>query len=311
MPKGIPRSGVRMYGNRAVPVSGNKMRTLKQQREMQSGITFMEGPVTGPVEDKHQNETDAQIEKRLSERFEVLEEMTWDACKGISRAVIVSGPAGLGKSYVVEKVLEKYDPEGSKSIIRKGFTRATGLFKSCAKYQHKGNVQVYDDCDSVFMDGDALSLLKTACDTTERRRMYWGSETRMLDDETGEKLLPTFDFNGSIIFITNFDMDEACRQRHSLTPHFNALMSRAHYIDLKIKTKRDYLVQIHRVVNAGMLRDRGLDKKQETVVMDYTEENIDKLREISLRSVIKIGDCLKAHPTKWKQFANVTVLRNG
>ena len=52
-------------------------------------------------------ETDAEIYARLGERFEILDEMTKAVKKGDVRAMIVSGPPGVGKSFGVEKVLQK------------------------------------------------------------------------------------------------------------------------------------------------------------------------------------------------------------
>ena len=49
-------------------------------------------------------ETDDEIEQRISERFDILEALTDSCISGDSRALIVSGPAGLGKSYTVEKI---------------------------------------------------------------------------------------------------------------------------------------------------------------------------------------------------------------
>ena len=54
-------------------------------------------------------ETDEETIERLRERFEMLEDMTKAAKKGTVRAMIVSGPPGVGKSFGVEKVLGKHD----------------------------------------------------------------------------------------------------------------------------------------------------------------------------------------------------------
>ena len=54
-------------------------------------------------------ETDEQIKSRLRERFQVLDDMTRAVKKGQVRAMIVSGPPGVGKSFGVEAVLSKHD----------------------------------------------------------------------------------------------------------------------------------------------------------------------------------------------------------
>ena len=52
-------------------------------------------------------ETDDQIVERLRERFEILDDMTQMSIDGVVRGMVVTGPPGVGKSFGVEKVLEK------------------------------------------------------------------------------------------------------------------------------------------------------------------------------------------------------------
>ena len=105
-------------------------------------------------------ETDAEVDARISERFEVLEDITNSVITGVSRALIVSGPAGLGKSFTVEKVMRDWDPDEERHTFIKGYVKATGLYKLLYQYRHTGNVIVFDDADSVFLDDVALNLLK-------------------------------------------------------------------------------------------------------------------------------------------------------
>ena len=59
------------------------------------------------------NETDREIDKKLKNRFSILNLMTQAAISGDVKSLIISGPAGLGKSFTVEKALENWDPEKS------------------------------------------------------------------------------------------------------------------------------------------------------------------------------------------------------
>ncbi|MGB0359760.1 MAG: hypothetical protein ACPGC4_07985, partial [Litorivicinaceae bacterium] len=54
-------------------------------------------PTTGAVEARE--ESDEEIIDRLRDRFDMLEDMTRAAKKGDVRAMIVSGPPGVGKSF--------------------------------------------------------------------------------------------------------------------------------------------------------------------------------------------------------------------
>ena len=163
-------------------------------------------------------ETDAEIDARIAERFEILDVLTEATTVGNSRALIVSGPAGLGKSYTIEKRLADWDPSEHNHTIVKGYVRATGLVKLLYQYRNEGQVIVFDDADSIFFDDISLNLLKAVCDTTERRRVSWLSEGKLLDDETAELIPRSFDFNGAIIFISNYDFDAMIERGHKLAP---------------------------------------------------------------------------------------------
>ena len=54
-------------------------------------------------------ETDEETIERLRERFDMLEDMTRATKRGDVRAMIVSGPPGVGKSHGVEKVLGNHE----------------------------------------------------------------------------------------------------------------------------------------------------------------------------------------------------------
>jgi hypothetical protein len=86
-------------------------------------------------------------------------------------------------------------------------------------------------------------------------------------------------------------------------------MSRAHYIDLAMKTKRDYIIRIKQVVKAGLLKKSGLNDKQALEVVEFIEENAERMRELSLRMALKIGAIRKIN-ADWKKVARVTCVKN-
>ena len=58
-----------------------------------------------------------------------------------------------------------------------------------------------------------------------------------------------------------------------------------------------------------MLDDYGLSEFVVEEIVEYMESNKGKLRELSLRTVLKIADLAKAFPTKWEAMAENTVMR--
>lgn len=291
MPRGVPAKGFRMTKNAIARTNGQ-------------AILDKIAPVAAVS-----NETDAEIDARLRDRFEILDELTKAALFGNARAVIVSGPAGLGKSFTVERALAEWDPDQINHTIVKGYVKPTGLLRLLYQFREPGQVIVFDDADTVFYEDTSLNLLKAVCDTTEMRRVSYMAESNMVDEDSGEKIPRSFLFEGTILFITNLDMDAMVDKGHKLAPHLQALVSRSHYIDLAMKTRRDYIVRIKQVIAEGMLRQQGLTPDQEQQVLDYVVDNQDRLREVSLRIAVKIGNLVKMGGD-WKRLANVTCLKN-
>ena len=287
MPRGVPKSGFRM--------------TRKRQ-----AINFAPQAVKSV-----RSETVAEIESKLADRFEALEIMSEATGKGINRSLIVSGPAGLGKSFTVEAKLAELEQKGHSVTYIKGYVRPLALYKLLYETRHPNSVLVFDDSDSVFYDDVSMNLLKGACDSTERRVLHWLS--RSLDkeeDDEGESIPEKFEFQGSIIFITNYDFDSMIKSGNKLTPHFQALVSRSHYLDLAMKTKMDYIVRIRQVVRGGMLRDRGFNAAEQTMILEFIENNMERLRELSLRMVVKISGLYKMDKSNWQKLAKQTCFRN-
>jgi hypothetical protein len=288
MPRGIPKAGFRRTKNR-----------LKAARSLTQPVLV----------NQNMKETDAEIEQKITERFGVLSALTSCAIAGEAKSLIVSGPPGLGKSYIVEETLAAWDPEELNHTIIKGFVKATGLYKMLYQYRSKGQVIVFDDADAIFFDDTALGMLKAVCDSTEKRRVSYLAEFAMVDEASGDLIPRQFTFNGTIIFISNIDFDAQIEKGNKLAPHLQAMMSRSHYIDLALKTRRDYLIRIRQVVKQGLLKSRGLNEAQEKDVLNFIDKNQDKLREFSLRIAIKISDLRKFSPN-WEAMARVTTCRN-
>jgi hypothetical protein len=118
----------------------------------------------------------------------------------------------------------------------------------------------------------------------------------------------SFEFKGGAIFITNIKFDHVKSKK--LRDHLEALESRCHYLDLTIDTEREKLLRIHQVVTEhGMLDDYELEDHTKQAVLDFLKANTHRLRELSLRTVLKIADLAASFPDKWQAVAESTVMR--
>jgi predicted AAA+ superfamily ATPase len=256
-------------------------------------------------------ETDEQVMQRIAERFEILDDMTKAATNGEIRAMIVSGPPGVGKSFGVERIIDKavlFDQVAGKRLraeVVKGAATALGLYSTLYKYSDANSVVVFDDCDSILMDDVCLNLLKGALDSGKKRRISWLSDSHML---RREGVPNQFDFKGSVIFITNLKFDQI--KNAKLRDHLDALQSRCHYLDLTLDTTRDKLLRIRQIARTGELfEDQDLSAVAQEEVISFMETNQERLREISLRMAVKIAQLYKSFPAKWQALASSTCMK--
>jgi hypothetical protein len=260
------------------------------------------------------NETDEQIMERMAQRFDILEDMTRAVKKGDVKSMIVTGPPGVGKSYGVEKVLSKHDVFASvaqdeklkKYEVVKGAMSAIGLYSKLYEFSDKKNILVFDDCDSVLQDELSLNILKAALDSGKKRMIHWNTDSRLL---RSEGVPNSFEFKGGAIFITNIKFENVRSKK--LKDHLEALESRCHYLDLTIDTTREKLLRIKQVVrDTGMLDEYEIEDWAKTEVVDFIVTNCDRMRELSLRMVLKVADIRVSMPHNWKAVVEVTCMRN-
>lgn len=145
----------------------------------------------------------------------------------------------------------------------------------------------------------------------------------------------TFHFTGQVIIVTNIDLEEEARSGKKLAEHYGALLSRAEYIDLGIKTREQYMVRIYQLADPGrVIRDRwmkrgapatgrsggmldtqGLTPKEQVELVSFLDQHYNDFRELSIRTVVKIANHIKlsrqqaargGDPESWKTRVMVT-----
>jgi len=257
---------------------------------------------------EQREESDEEIIERIRTRFDMLKDMTKAVKKGDVRAMIVSGPPGVGKSHGVEEVLDRYKLMTSlgaekKYEVIKGAMSPIGLYCKLYKMSAPGSVVVFDDCDSIFQDDLSLNILKAALDSKKQRYIHWNTDSFKLRNEG---VPDKFKFEASAIFITNMKFDKV---KGKLREHLEALESRCHYMDLTIDTERDKMLRIKQVVRDGMLNEYKLEDEVKDEIIDFCDLNKKRLRELSLRTVLKVADLAVAFPQRWESYAENTVMR--
>ena len=214
------------------------------------------------------------VEKRDPKvMFNNLERLTKMVGRGIQPSLVITGGAGLGKTYLVKKTLTDMGLEEAKQFVHfKGRATAAGLFVTL--YENSDKIIVLDDCDSVFKDMDAVNMLTAALDSYDTRKLSYIS-TKPLKDAYGDPVPRHFEFTGKIIFISNISqskLDDAIKSRSfvsDISMNTKQMFQRIDDLKDQIETKIP-----NEVKDTALEIMKGLEKKYDGV-------------EINLRSFIK------------------------
>jgi hypothetical protein len=240
--------------------------------------------------------------------------------KKIQPSLIICGAPGIGKTYGITKRIKD---SGLKSIEPidladatdiedlddqdvilntetngdwvhiKGASTAFGLYMSLFKYKNK--LIVYDDCDSIFKDKNAVNLLKGALDSSDKRIISWVSKTT-----TSKKaeVPQRFEFTGRIIFISNLnakDLDPAVRNRSFVVD-----------IQLKLKDVLKRIQSILKYIGNDLevpLSDEA--KKRAFNFLEETSKNENNKMEISIRTLINFAKIAQSGVPQWRRLMEI------
>lgn len=273
MPRGVPKSGFRKTKN-----------YLANQAE-QVMVKSVESRFT------------------INERFGFVSDMVAMLAKGDQASVVVSGPGGLGKSYTVVDALAKCGLKDISTLddlavgtrinatksfrVIKGYSTPKGLYRTL--YENKDGVVVFDDCDSVLKDPVSLNLLKAALDSYDRRIISWRADIK------DEDLPTTFEFKGRVVFISNLP-SEALDQ---------AIISRSLAVDLTMTPEQKIDRMRYLLDQPGFMPD--YPKQYKVDALDLIGGLVDKVKELSLRTLIQVTKIRKSAGARWKDLAEYAI----
>ena len=261
------------------------------------------------VQPQKPKETDAELDQRITETYATLDKLVEAVASDANiNSLIVSGAPGFGKSYEVNKVLNKLNGGEFGFVFHRGYLRATHLYRLLWENRLPGQTVVLDDVDTIFSDETSLNMLKAALELKDCRTIGWGSEKEFIDQD-GEVIPRYFQYQGNVIFLTNLAFSDLSAGSNRYAAHLNALDSRSLVLDLKIKTKREFMAKIKQTVAAGMLREKGLYDDESAAILNFMENNIDRLKELSLRMCEKLAALYLMDPKSWEMMARTVCLK--
>ena len=232
----------------------------------------------------------------INDRFMFTDQLVKMVATGQTASCVITGEGGLGKSYTVMKALrssglqdiselpigEVIPPRGCFRVI-KGFSTAKGLYRIL--FENQNSICVFDDCDSILKDPDALNLLKGALDSYDRRFITWN--TSVSDDG----LPRSFEFKGGVVFISNLSQDKISQ----------AIRSRAMNVDLSM-TIDQKIERMETIMHSDEFMPYvSIEYKMDS--LNVIKENKEAASEISLRTLINVTKIRNSGNDNWKALA--------
>lgn len=215
----------------------------------------------------------------INHKFAAFGRFAAGVIKGRMKSLIAYGSGGVGKTYTVTQELQKagkkiFDPEmHDPGDSEYDYVKMTGKMTAAAVYQamyeHNGKILLFDDCDAVLQDDNAINLFKGALDTSGDGSIDWGS-AKKLKDSTGTEIPGKFAFNGSAIFISNLNMgkDKNGKQEN---PQLQPIASRGYGINLTMDASKT----MDRIRHIATGKDGKYDNLKFPGVPHYTHEDMD------------------------------------
>jgi hypothetical protein len=252
----------------------------------------------GNVVDNMKQSVEKIDEFGINKRFDFVTKMVDMVSSKTIASAIITGQGGLGKSHTVIKSLkdkgftdvtdlasfeEGAHIRSSKSFrIIKGFSTAKGLYRTL--FEGNNMTLVFDDCDSVLKDPVALNILKGALDSYSDRYISWNSDMR--DDD----LPRSFKFEGTIIFISNMELDRIDQ----------AIRSRAMCVDLSM-TQAQKIERMEVIAESPEFLPE-YDTYTKKLAIGFIRDIQDKVSNLSLRSLIATVK-IAGNGGEWKDLA--------
>jgi len=260
----------------------------------------------------------------IDEKFEMMDELLAMVINGSTKAMVIGGKGGIGKTFAVMsklkamgkvdvnqviaesmpddisledseedieekvKLLASLDGMGDYKVV-KGFVTPAAAYRLL--YENKKRVVIFDDCDSVLRHDDTINLLKGALDTYEERWISWNTQAAASD------LPPCFKFEGQIIFVTNLPMEKIDE----------AVRTRCFKVDVAM-SKPQRCERMESVLE-NVMPDVDMDFKRDA--LNLLRDNLDIANDVSFRALMNLIK-IRIDPTvkDWTKLGRFALIEN-
>lgn len=224
-----------------------------------------------------------------------------------TRGLLVSGDAGMGKTYYTMKGLYSSVPKENIEYIKGSSITAASFYIKLWLCREQGKVLVLDDVDIIHKSPAELTtildLMKGATEMTSGERII-GWERVALNKMMKDLGVPkSFDFQGSLVWITNDSVEDIGKRCKG---HWPALSSRMTQVIVRLDQHQKLQYTLYLLTEQHMLgenctvREGGYSDDIVADVVDYVRNYWGSLREVTPRSATKIADTMEMYPNHWE-----------
>lgn len=250
----------------------------------------------------YNRELDTLLLNKQNDFFDTARITALAVSNGKIKSFVLAGPAGVGKSFGIEKALK----DRQNIVFVGGHVSNGGLYTILFNNRFNDKTIVFDDSDSILQSEISLGLLKHALESKPIRHIAWVSQAR-LKNYDGSELPPDFDFEASIIFLSNLNLSQIAEKNTKLSPHIEAIISRSVYLDAyKIfDSPRAFLVRINEL-KGYIFKAEKINPTGASIISEFINTHYLELRELSLRLIVKLSQIYKiVGPAKFMKIAKL------
>lgn len=184
--------------------------------------------------------------------------------------LILVGAAGLAKSRTVRRVL------GEEICWIEGNATAFRIFVTL--YQHRDQLVVIDDVDSLHTDKNGIRLLKCLCQTEPQKQVAWHTSARALEKE---KIPREFITSSRVVIISN--------DWRQVNANVRAVADRGHTLRFE-----PHALEIHQQTTTWFADNE---------ILDYIGSNLHAIHEPSMRLYYRCAE-LKSAGLPWRRLVS-------
>jgi tRNA A37 threonylcarbamoyladenosine biosynthesis protein TsaE len=261
---------------------------------------------TGTIEIKHLNPVVQDVIDRFMTVYKICK--VFVTGNSAQKGIIISGDAGTGKSHYVKQAFVDTNTTDAVDYNKSKTYTAAAFYVRLFLNKEPGDVVVFDDCSLEHITGkdfkDIVSMLLGATEMTKGERII-GWERATKNELMKEHNVPSeFDFQGSIIWITNSSFEQLAKK---FGAHWEAFQSRFIQVPIRFNEQEKLLYTLYLLEEVGMLtgkkcetKEGGYSKEIVSETISYIRNNYKYMNNVTARVAAQLADTMEQFPDDWE-----------